>query len=45
MGTFVMLFCRYVLGYNSDGGDYQTVAMTMSLDTLAVLFLLYWKKK
>lgn len=44
MGTLVILFCRFVLGFNSVGGDYQTIAMTASLDSLVIIGLLLLKQ-
>lgn len=45
MGTLVMLVCRFVLGFNNVGGDYQTIALTASLDTIALLLLLWLKRQ
>lgn len=45
MGTLILLFCRAVLGFDATGGDYQTIALTASLDTIAVLCLLMWRKQ
>lgn len=44
MGTLIMLICRYVLGFNSVGGDYQTIALTASLDTVAIIAFLNLKR-
>lgn len=45
MGTLILLFCRTVLGYNAMGGDYQAIALTASLDTIAILCYLIWKRQ
>ncbi|MBI4124833.1 MAG: hypothetical protein HY609_05760 [Deltaproteobacteria bacterium] len=44
MGTLIMLICKFVLGLDSMGGDYQTIALTASIDTLAVIAFLGWRK-
>ena len=44
MGTLIMLVCRFVLGFDSMGGDYQTIAMTASLDTIALIGLWHLRK-
>lgn len=43
MGTLILLFCRAVLGLDAVGGDYQTIAITASIDTLALLAFLNWR--
>ena len=45
MGTLVLLFCRTVLGFDATGGDYQTIALTASLDTIAVFCYLLWRRQ
>lgn len=44
MGTLIILVCRFVLGFDSVGGDYQTIALTASLDTLAIIGFLTLKQ-
>lgn len=44
MGTLVMLICRFVLELDSVGGDYQTIALTASLDTIALIGLWHLRK-
>jgi len=45
MGTLALLFSRAVLGFNASGGDYQTAAITVSLDSIALLCYLMWRRK
>ena len=47
MGTLLMIIVRFVLGWNAETvADYQVLAVTLSLDTIAlfILFSLFKKK-
>lgn len=46
MGTLLMLVFRFVLGWNAEMiADYQIISLTLSLDTIAFLFLISLLKK
>jgi len=40
MGTLLMVLFRFVFHFDSVGGDYQTIALTLSLDTIALILFL-----
>lgn len=44
MGTLIMLICRFALGLDAIGGDYQTIAVTASIDTVALVAFLWWRR-
>lgn len=44
MGTIVFLILRFVFGINNYG-DGQTLATLVSLDTIALMILLLYRKK
>ena len=44
MGTLVFLILRFVFGFDF-GGDAQTIATVISLDTIALVLFLTWRKK
>jgi len=43
MGTLLMVLFRFVFHFDSVGGDYQTIALTLSLDTIALILFLCWR--
>lgn len=46
MGSLLMLVIRFVLGWNADFvADYQIMALTLSLDTIALILLISLLKK
>lgn len=44
MGTLAFLILRFVFGFNF-GGDAQTIATVVSLDSIALVLFLTWRKK
>lgn len=43
MGTIVFLILRFLFGINNYG-DGQTLATVVSLDTIALMLFLHWRK-
>ncbi len=44
MGTIVFLILRFALGFNNVG-DAQTIATVVSIDSIALVLFLIWRKK
>ena len=40
-----MLVCKYALGFDGVGSDYQTLALTLSMDSIALMALMIWRCK
>ena len=46
MGTLLLLIVRFVLGWNAVSvADYQVLAVTLSLDTIALFILIFLLRK
>ena len=44
MGTIVFLILRFVFGFNYLG-DAQAIATLVSIDSIAIVLFLIWRKK
>jgi hypothetical protein len=44
MGTIAFLILRFVFGFNYVG-DAQTIATVVSIDSIALVLFLIWRKK